>query len=137
MNQSFACPTCNAPLVYDGRATSVSCDYCGTVVIVPETMRASPTKTMPGGSAVIESVPAEVVEQKQQKINELMELVRAGRKVEATELYHQTYNVSLKEAKRTVDNLVDDYRKNRKGSEKPAEGRLSSFLSSLFGSSNK
>src|SRR5688572_16833314 len=134
MNQSFACPTCNAPLVYDGRSTSVRCDYCGTVVIVPETMRTSATKATPGSSAAIESVPAEVIEQKQRKINEIMELVRAGRQIEATQLYHQTYNVSLKEAKQTVDGLIANHRQSQKGSDKAGKGRLSSLLGSLFGS---
>jgi hypothetical protein len=133
MNQRFACPTCNAPLTYDGRATTVGCDYCGSVVIVPENLRTTAPTQPAAASASIETVPAEVVQARQQTINDLMELVRAGRQEEATQLYQQSYKVSLKEARRTVAQLMADQQTGG-----TAEGglsqRLSGWLGCLFGS---
>jgi hypothetical protein len=138
MNQRFACPTCNAALEHDGRTTTVRCDYCGTVVIVPDALRsmaASPAPIQPAPSQTPALTPtqAEAAQHKQQSINDIMELVRAGRQEEATQLYHQTFKVSLKEAKRTVAQLVAD---QRGGNDQTATltKRLSGLLGSLFGS---
>src|SRR5512135_1588181 len=46
----FACPSCGANLSYEGGPeTSVTCQFCGTNVIVPETLRAKapPPEPMP------------------------------------------------------------------------------------------
>jgi LSD1 subclass zinc finger protein len=137
MNQRFACPTCNAPLEYDGRATSVRCDYCGSVVIVPEAMRsagAAPALRQPDAPATPPPTPAqtEAARHKQQAINDIMELVRAGRQEEATQLYQETFNVSQKEAKRTVAQLAAGQRRGGEQSASLGE-RLSGLLGGLFG----
>lgn len=128
MNQRFACPTCNAPLEHDGHATSARCEYCGSVVIVPEAMRSTAsTPSAPARSPV----PREVVQHKQQAINDIMELVRAGRQDEAIQLYHETFKVSLKEAKRTVAQLVASQKKDD-GQGASLTERLSGLFGGLF-----
>jgi DNA-directed RNA polymerase subunit RPC12/RpoP len=135
MNPRFACPTCDAPLEDDGRSSTARCDYCGTVVIVPDAMR--PTATPPPGRSTPPATPplspaqAEAAQQKQQAINEIMELVRAGRQEEASQLYHESFGVSLKEAKRTVAQLVAEHRGG--GGESSLSQRLGGFLGGLFG----
>jgi DNA-directed RNA polymerase subunit RPC12/RpoP len=41
MAETFECPNCSASLAYDSKNQSetVKCDYCGSTVIVPETLR--------------------------------------------------------------------------------------------------
>jgi hypothetical protein len=92
---------------------------------------ASPGQSIPPSTTPPSPAQVEAARHKQEAINDIMELVRAGRQEEATQLYHQTFKVSLKEAKRTVANLATNERNNA-----PAKGRLSSFLSGLFGSDN-
>jgi DNA-directed RNA polymerase subunit RPC12/RpoP len=136
MNQRFACPTCNAPLEHLGDAATVRCDYCGSVVIVPEAMRpAGPAPRQPDSPATPPPTPAQVeaARHKQQAINDIMELVRAGRQEEATQLYQQTYKVSLKEAKRTVAQLVADQQGGHDQTATLTE-RLSGLLGGLFSS---
>ncbi len=36
---SFSCPSCGAPVIPKGRATTVSCPYCRASVVVPEELR--------------------------------------------------------------------------------------------------
>ena len=38
-NQTFQCPSCGAALVAQGEARQVKCPYCGTQVIVPDSLR--------------------------------------------------------------------------------------------------
>lgn len=94
--QALKCPSCNASLDYDGRAETVRCDYCGTTIIVPESMRAG------GGEAGY--VGTQSPKQAEQ-IHHILELVRDGNKIEAIKLYRETFNVGLKEAKDIVDHL--------------------------------
>jgi hypothetical protein len=39
MTHSFKCPSCGAPLVTRGSAPALTCPYCGTSVIVPDSLR--------------------------------------------------------------------------------------------------
>jgi len=61
MAQSFKCPSCGAPLEYDGsEVTTVRCPFCSNAVIVPEELRrsgqvppAAPTPAQPADRAQI------------------------------------------------------------------------------------
>ncbi len=48
MSQPHAlnCPSCTASLDYDGRSETIRCEYCGTTIIVPESLKAE--KARPG-----------------------------------------------------------------------------------------
>lgn len=88
MLQSFECPNCQARLDYDAReqAVTVRCDFCGSTVIVPDSLRST------RGSQQSPEVLAQVVN-----------LVQNGRKIEAIKLFRETFNVGLKEAKDVAD----------------------------------
>jgi hypothetical protein len=89
MLQSFECPNCQATLDYDANADSltVRCSYCGSTVIVPDSLRGQRRST--SGQ---EQVLADVVQ-----------LVQSGRKIEAIKRFRETFSVGLKEAKDVVD----------------------------------
>ncbi len=88
MLESFECPNCQATLNYDAQsqAVTVKCDYCGSTVIVPDSLRQQQA----------EQYTPEV-------LAEVVNLVGNGRKIEAIKLFRETFNVGLKEAKEVVD----------------------------------
>ncbi len=93
---ALKCPSCTASLNYDGRSETILCEFCGNTIIVPESMRAGSSQAGYMGSESPE---------KAQNIHTILELVRAGNKLEAIKLYRETFGVGLKEAKMIVDSL--------------------------------
>ena len=49
MLTQLQCPSCNAPLEYDGVAPTIRCPYCDSVVAVPENLRTKPAAKPPAG----------------------------------------------------------------------------------------
>ena len=89
MLQSFECPNCQANLNYDASnpSVTVSCSYCNSTVIVPDSLRQQTGRGMP----------------QEQNLAQIAQLVQNGRKIEAIKLFRETFNVGLKEAKDIVD----------------------------------
>ncbi|MCA9916983.1 MAG: hypothetical protein KC445_03480 [Anaerolineales bacterium] len=89
MQESFECPNCQATLDYDAQAQAltVRCDFCGSTVIVPDSLR---RQRSPG-------------RQSPEVLSEVVNLVQNGRKIEAIKVFRERFNVSLKEAKDVVD----------------------------------
>lgn len=101
MSQTFKCPNCGAPLKYDGGPDlTMECPYCKSPVIVPEELRGGAW----GGAPPIAGTLDEVI-QMAGPLAEIARLVRSGRKIEAVNLYRQTFNVGLQEAKVAVDKM--------------------------------
>ena len=88
MLESFECPNCQATLNYDAhlQAVTVKCDYCGSTVIVPDSLRKQDSP-----------------QQTPELLTEVVNLVGNGRKIEAIKLFREKFNVGLKEAKDVVD----------------------------------
>jgi hypothetical protein len=95
MIQTFQCPNCRASLAYetDERAVTVKCAYCNSTVIVPETLR---TTGQPA------ALPAAAYQSQTDQLAKVIRLVRDGRKVEAANLFRQTFHVSVAEASQVV-----------------------------------
>lgn len=106
MSQTFNCPNCNAPLDYQGGALTVRCPYCKSSVIVPEALRsggAEPLSFSPSGlSEEIEGMLSQI---QIDKLKQVAELARSGRKIEAIKIWREMSGSSLKEAKEAVDAL--------------------------------
>ncbi len=99
MAQSFTCPSCGAPLDYEGGGDPViQCPYCFTSVIVPQELRYQ--KAEPVSSELTLSLKGQAA-----RLRELANLVRAGQRDKAAEIYRQIYQVSLPEAQRVVSQL--------------------------------
>lgn len=98
MSQPHAlnCPSCTAILQYDGRAETIRCEYCGSTIIVPESLKQS--SSTPGIMGDEDPMQAA-------SIHEILHLVQQGKKIEAIKLYRSTFGVSLAEAKEAVDHL--------------------------------
>lgn len=93
MLQIIKCPSCSAPLEFDGDAIE-TCDFCGSKVIM------SPNETRNETSFGFGELLGQA-----QKLKEVLRLARAGNKIAAIKLYRETFNVGLAEAKDAVERL--------------------------------
>jgi len=95
------CPACGAPLdPLPGEAT-VKCDYCGNSTILPHSMRASGSQGVFATSGT--GFDMENMFGQAERMKEVVELVRDGRKIDAIKLFRELTGVGLKEAKDAVD----------------------------------
>ena len=96
MTEALKCPSCSAPLeAPSGNATSMRCPYCNTTVMLRGDS-APTTKDSPRGPGVAEALQKD----------EILRLVRDGRKIEAIKLYRETYNIGLAAAKNAVEQMA-------------------------------
>jgi LSD1 subclass zinc finger protein len=105
MPQTLKCPSCAAPLQYDGRSPSIKCDYCGNITLIPEEYRQeapsgqqSPFGSSPPFAGYSQSLPLD-------KLVQINEQLQRGRKIEAIKIYRETFGGGLKEAKDAVERL--------------------------------
>lgn len=89
----FLCPSCGAPLDYDGGADlTITCPFCKQSVIVPETLR---RPAMRGFVAISEATLAEI-----------RTLADSGRVTEAAIMYRNATGVSMEEAEEALRRLT-------------------------------
>ncbi len=104
MTQTFNCPSCGAPLDYDGGPDfTIRCTFCNNVVIVPESLRT-------GSAKQAEPAPPETGHQTIGRIPqwaELTALVNDGKKLEAIKLFRELTGAGLKEAKDAVEKIEE------------------------------
>ena len=90
------CPSCGAALDLDGTSTVVRCKFCGNVVqISGNTVKVS-------GAVATQSTALSPA------LEEIRQLVRGGKMIEAIKRYRAIYNVGLAEAKSAVEALMAD-----------------------------
>ena len=96
MAQTFECPNCHAPLDYPSDldqkrpSPTVRCDYCGTTVIVPDSLRGVRREPVAGMDQAY-------------VLAEAARLVQSGRKIEAVKQVREAFGMSLRDAKDIVD----------------------------------
>ena len=103
MTSTFNCPTCGAPLDNPGSGDIMRCPYCNNAVIVPEDLRSQANQATPApGSAMFDTSN---LLQQTEALQEVAQLAREGKEIEAIKRYRQISNVGLVEAKKAVDNI--------------------------------
>jgi len=97
----FQCPSCGASLSYEGGSKpNVTCQFCGSDVIVPEELRAQ------AAPPSVPFAPAfDLSALSPDKLAELERRVHSGQKIQAIKLYRELFGVGLKEAKDAVEKL--------------------------------
>lgn len=100
MAQSFTCPSCGAPLNYNGDGSStISCPYCYTSVIVPQELRNQQAQQVaPDVSSALSGQAHE--------LRRLSNLIRAKQRDKAIILYQQVYGVDAATAQQLVEQLM-------------------------------
>jgi len=93
--KSLTCPNCGAPLNYDGKSTTVRCNFCQTVAVLdaPQSIADFEHKSWLD-TPVRTPLP-----------DEILELLRVGKKVEAIKRYREVYDVSLARAKYAIEQI--------------------------------
>ena len=100
MNESFKCPSCSAPLEFEGKPMQ-KCKFCRSNVIVPSGVIQSSSFFGRVGAADFGDLSA--LTGKALKIGEIQQLLQSGNKIEAIKVFRETFGVGLKEAKDAVD----------------------------------
>ena len=96
MPQSFKCPSCAAPLEYEGTRAQ-KCDFCGSTVIVDSDVRSRFNETPESGfGSLLEQA---------QRLKEVKRLIESGNKIGAIKEYREIFGCGLKEAKDAVENI--------------------------------
>lgn len=95
MLQIIKCPSCSAPLEFDGDAIE-TCDFCGSRVLMTPDVSSVRNENSFGFGALLNQA---------QKLKEVLNLARAGNKIQAIKLYREITNVGLAEAKDAVERL--------------------------------
>jgi len=83
------CPSCGAALDLDGSSTVIRCRFCGNVVQI--------SGVVPVQAAQPAALPP--------AIEEIRQLARSGKMIEAIKRYRAIYNVGLAEAKSDIEAL--------------------------------
>jgi len=94
---SLTCPSCSAPLEYDGHSPTIRCHFCGTIVAVPKHVRDSQTQKRPAQFSSATGIPLDLI------LQQVKTLLQAGKKIEAIRLYREFHDCSLKQAKNDVE----------------------------------
>lgn len=105
MPQILKCPSCAAPLQYDGRSPSVRCDYCNNVTLMPKEFRQEGASDQNSGFGSGSSYGSIDQSLSAGKLVEIKNLMARGQKIQAIKLFRETFNVGLKEAKEAVERL--------------------------------
>lgn len=101
MLKVFQCPACGASLSYEGGPElTLTCQFCGSNVIVPEELRPPTVPPSPPFASASDLSGLSL-----DKLAELKRLVQGGQKIEAIKLYREIFDVGLKEAKDAIDKL--------------------------------
>jgi hypothetical protein len=87
--RTLNCPSCGAALDLDGSSTVIRCKFCGNVVQISGAAPTQPAALPPA-------------------IEEIRQLARSGKMIEAIKHYRAIYNVGLAEAKGDVEALRDN-----------------------------
>lgn len=93
--KALICPTCGAPLNYDGKSASVHCHYCQAVTILdtPQSITDLEHKSWLD-SPVRTPLPENI-----------LELIHNGKKDEAVKHYRKVYDVSVSKARYAVEQI--------------------------------
>ena len=84
--KTLSCPSCGAPLDFDGRSPVIRCKFCSNVSLVPGVLP-TPAKT---GHALLE---------------EIRRLAKSGKLARAVQIYRESFSVGMEEAKDAVKAL--------------------------------
>lgn len=95
MAETFKCPSCAAPLEFEGKPMQ-KCPFCGSNVIVPSEMFYS-------GGASRAHVDLSSLTGRALKIAEIQREIQRGNKINAIKIFRETFGASLKEAKDAVE----------------------------------
>ncbi len=102
--RTFECPSCGASLQPPAGAATMQCAYCGTSVVVPQDLRASPA-TNPAGAAPASLDFAQLMGEAI-RMGQVVRLARGGMQAEALQLYRQNTGVEAGQAEKVIQAII-------------------------------
>jgi len=113
MATQFACPSCGAPLDYDGSGNpSMRCPFCGNSVVVPQELRvqrpkaqAAPRARAPA-SASGDSAELKRLITQGQRLRHVRNLMLAGKKDEAIQQFQEITGMGPEDAQQAVEAMA-------------------------------
>lgn len=100
MTESFKCPSCSAPLEFEGKPVQ-KCRFCGSSVIVP--LGTIQNSGAFGGFGSLDFGDFSSLTGRALKIAEIQKLIRNGNKIQAIKVFRETFGTGLAEAKEAVE----------------------------------
>jgi len=100
---TFQCPACGAALEPPTGAATMKCGYCGTSVVIPESIRALPRPAaVPAGAIDFNTLISKAI-----RMGEVVKLVRSGNQAEATRLYQENTGASAEQAAQVIHAIAE------------------------------
>lgn len=133
MLTQLQCPSCNAPLAYDGTASTIQCPYCDNTFIVPVALRG--TRAASPYWQTLDFSALDPAEQKavMDAVEAIEELVERGDKIGAIKLYRTTFGSELAEARLAIDAVSGDSASAQRPVSAPAPASAAPTPSSYVG----
>lgn len=94
MAETFKCPSCSAPLEFEGNMMQ-KCKFCGSNVIAPSELFHRPVTS--------DAMDFSELTGRALKIAEIQQEIQRGNKIMAIKIFRETFGTGLKEAKDAVD----------------------------------
>ena len=100
MSVQFQCPSCARTLFYDsGEESFQTCYHCGGQIIVPSTVIHQQE------ALDVKPTQREFEEQKNFRIAEIQSVLNAGNKIQAIQLFMDSFGTGLAESKQAIEML--------------------------------
>ncbi len=104
--RAFKCPTCGAPLEPQGDAASMKCGFCGSTVVVPESLRTPPPQpASPFPQYNFGPINMNAMFNQAQQMPIVYTMAHQGRFEEAAKLYAQLTGLSFEDAMKAVKGM--------------------------------
>ncbi len=103
--RAFKCPTCGAPLEPEQGALTMKCGYCGSSVVIPQSLRTPPPSSAPHytwGGVDLSAMVGEAM-----RLPEAISMAESGRLDEAAQLYSQITGLSHEDALKSVQSMAN------------------------------
>lgn len=101
------CPSCGGPIDPPGGESTARCPYCGSSVIIPESLRKpAPSSSQDYSSNLFGNLDMNSMLGYSAQWSQVVQLAQQGRKEEAVQKYMSFSPVSEADARRTVEGLA-------------------------------
>ncbi len=108
--RAFKCPTCGAPLEPEAGTLTMKCSYCGSTVIIPESLRTAPPSSGPTMGQVFDfglrGLDMNKIVGNAMQLPQAIQLAKQGRIDEAANIYSQITGMEHDDAVRSIEAMA-------------------------------
>lgn len=108
--RAFKCPTCGAPLEPEAGTLTMKCSYCGSTIIIPESLRTPPPSSGPSMGQVFDfglnGVDLNKIVGNAMQLPQAIQMAKQGRIDEAANVYSQITGMEHDDAVRSIEAMA-------------------------------